>query len=226
MRQSPDISKEPSLQKIVIASAILHFLFITLVVIPFRTRERELESYFVNLVGPIEVHREVKSTTLVKKRKKRRVIPKKRIAAIQRTREQEAIDRVAREIERIRAIKALSERKRQREKAREIEIVKKRVYEDFSEGSPEKETYGNLNFYYALITRKIWSHWVYPDFESTGLEVIVSIKIDRDGRIVSHQIEKSSGNVLFDRSAIKALSKASPLPPPPKEMEIGVRFHL
>jgi TonB family protein len=56
--------------------------------------------------------------------------------------------------------------------------------------------------------------------------VVISIKIDSQGKVVSQEIEKSSGNILFDRSAEKAISKASPLPPPPVEMEIGVRFYL
>jgi len=39
------------------------------------------------------------------------------------------------------------------------------------------------------------------------------------------RIEKPSGNVLFDRSALRAIAKASPVTPPPYEMEIGVRFY-
>ena len=52
-----------------------------------------------------------------------------------------------------------------------------------------------------------------------------AIKILKDGTTIVQNIEKSSGNSLFDRSALKALAKASPLPPPPYEMEIGVRFY-
>jgi TonB family protein len=36
---------------------------------------------------------------------------------------------------------------------------------------------------------------------------------------------KSSGNRLFDISTVKAVKKASPLPPPAVENEIEVRFH-
>jgi TonB family protein len=57
------------------------------------------------------------------------------------------------------------------------------------------------------------------------IEAIVSVKILKDGTARVQRIEKSSGNALFDRSALKALAKASPLPPPPYEMEIGVRFY-
>jgi len=245
MRRSLHIRKEPNLQKIVIASAVLHLLFIAFVVTPFKTREREFKSYFVSLVTPVEVSRGVirerSSHTLVRKRRKR-VIPKKKIIVPEESAERvekvvpkskadmslESVDRVAREIERLRAIKALSEKIKKKQKTQEIEVVRKRIIENISEetGTPGRGVMEDLDSYYALITSKIWSQWVYPDLESKGLEVIISIKIDRNGRIVSQEIEKSSGNELFDRSAIKALSKASPLPPPPVEMEIGVRFYL
>jgi colicin import membrane protein len=79
--------------------------------------------------------------------------------------------------------------------------------------------------YYSKIIREIWQQWVFPDTGQKDLEAIISVRIKRDGAITAQRIEKSSGNLLFDRSAIKALAKASPLPPPPYEMEIGVRFY-
>jgi colicin import membrane protein len=80
--------------------------------------------------------------------------------------------------------------------------------------------------YYSTITKEIWSQWVYPpSIGEKDMEAIIAIKILRDGTTIIQKVEKSSGNSLFDRSALKALSKASPLPPPPYEMEIGVRFY-
>ena len=64
-----------------------------------------------------------------------------------------------------------------------------------------------------------------PTYWEEGLEAIISVKILKDGTVIVQRVEKSSGNTLFDRSAIRALAKASPLPPPPYEMEIGVRFY-
>ncbi|MEW6419098.1 MAG: energy transducer TonB [Nitrospirota bacterium] len=78
--------------------------------------------------------------------------------------------------------------------------------------------------YYSKITREIWQQWVFPDTGQKDIEAIISIRILKDGTITAQRIEKSSGNPLFDRSAIKAIAKASPLSPPPYEMEIGVRF--
>jgi TonB family protein len=79
--------------------------------------------------------------------------------------------------------------------------------------------------YYSKITREIWQQWIFPDTGQKDLETIISIRILKDGTTTVQKIEKSSGNTLFDRSAIKALAKANPLPPPPSEMEIGVRFY-
>jgi colicin import membrane protein len=79
--------------------------------------------------------------------------------------------------------------------------------------------------YYSKIRDEIWQEWVYPDTGQKDLETIISIRIMKDGIVSVQKIEKSSGNPLFDSSAIKAITKASPLPPPPYEMEIGVRFY-
>jgi colicin import membrane protein len=79
--------------------------------------------------------------------------------------------------------------------------------------------------YYAKITKEIWQQWVYPDLGRKDIEAIVSIRILKDGTAIVQKIEKSSGNALFDRSALRALAKASPLSPPPYEIELGVRFY-
>ncbi|MFZ5905844.1 MAG: energy transducer TonB [Nitrospirota bacterium] len=79
--------------------------------------------------------------------------------------------------------------------------------------------------YYSRITKEIWREWVYPDIGRKDIEAIIAIRILKDGTAIVQKVEKSSGNSLFDKSAIKALAKASPLTPPPDEMEIGVRFY-
>lgn len=78
--------------------------------------------------------------------------------------------------------------------------------------------------YDSLVIESIRRHWIFPESIDRDLEAIVSIKIARDGSVSINKMEKSSGSILFDRSALKAISNASPLPPPPKEMEMGVRF--
>jgi colicin import membrane protein len=79
--------------------------------------------------------------------------------------------------------------------------------------------------YYGKITSQIRQEWVYPDTGEKNLEAVIAVKIARDGIVSVQGIEKSSGNALFDRSAMRALAKASPVAPPPYEMEIGMRFY-
>lgn len=78
--------------------------------------------------------------------------------------------------------------------------------------------------YISMVVNKIRQHWIFPETGDKDLLAIISIRIARDGRITVDKIEKSSGNPLFDRSALRAINSASPLPPPPQEIEIGVRF--
>lgn len=260
MKQSLHIAKEPNFQKIIVASAALHLLFITLVAIPLKTREREYRSYFVNLVGPAEIRREMKTpakkvtevhqkkaketakrekkTAKVKPPLKRRVKPKSK--ADMSLEPPEKAKRVTKEIERLRAIHELSKLKRQKEEhasrvkemdesiAQAIKGLREKKLISVSRGAgiPSHMASSDTESYYALITRKIWSEWILPEYDASDLEVIISIKIDTDGTIVSQDVERSSGNALFDRSAKKAIMKASPLPAPPVEMEIGVRFYL
>jgi len=79
--------------------------------------------------------------------------------------------------------------------------------------------------YYGKITSQIRQEWVYPDTGDKNLEAVIAVSIARDGTVSIKGIEKSSGNPLFDRLAMRALAKASPVAPPPYEMEIGMRFY-
>jgi TonB family protein len=89
------------------------------------------------------------------------------------------------------------------------------------------------NDYYNMIEAKIKKEWTHPgDLPKgkTDLETIIVFVIERDGKIQKSWFEKKSGNALYDQSAMRAIKKAEPLPPIPKEFsdntfEIGIRFH-
>ncbi len=62
-------------------------------------------------------------------------------------------------------------------------------------------------------------------------EAVIVLVIDNDGTVQKTWFEKRSGNSLYDQMALRAIKKAEPLPPLPKEwsektLEIGIRFHL
>lgn len=219
MRQSRSIGKEPHFSRIILFSAILHFLFIFLVVIPIKTRQEEFRSYRVTLVGPIEP---VMPLTNIKESN---AIAHESVKPLPRA---DMSLEVAKEIERIRAVKELSKKQEAvSKKIQEIQVGRGKGSDKISQepGIQGKGTGKDTDFYYSIISRKIWQQWTYPNSRASELEVIISIKIDKKGEVISQKVEKSSGNLLFDRSAIKAISKASPLPPPSEEIEIGVRFY-
>jgi len=90
-----------------------------------------------------------------------------------------------------------------------------------------------LNDYYSLIWTKIKKEWTLPENLPKGkvdLEAIIVVIIEKDGKVQKSWFEKRSGNTLYDQMAMRAIKKAEPFPPIPKEFsdetfEIGIRFH-
>jgi len=241
MKQYFYSAREPNFQKIIITSAVIHVLFIMLIAVPLKSRKREYKSYFVNIVTPAQLQKAAKvktgksATTPVKQKAapRKRVKSKKGVAL-------EPADRAIKEIKRLSAISALAKMKKQEElvlaKAREaeeartdaIESIRKKMMANISVGPsvPGNAVSAEAGSYHALIIEKIQNQWIHSNFASRNLETLISFKMDKDGKVISHKIERSSGNYLFDLSAVKAILKASPLPPHPVEREIEVRFHL
>jgi TonB family protein len=86
--------------------------------------------------------------------------------------------------------------------------------------------------YGSLVKLKIKEAWTIPENlikEMVDLETIIVIIIDRDGRVEKWWFEKKSGNAIYDQSTVRAIIKAEPLPPIPKELrkeniECQIRF--
>lgn len=55
--------------------------------------------------------------------------------------------------------------------------------------------------------------------------VMVSFSIDREGRVISASIQRSSGSSVLDEEGLAVLQRASPLPAPPAQMA-GARLDL
>ena len=90
-----------------------------------------------------------------------------------------------------------------------------------------------LNDYYSLIWAKIKEGWTLPENVSKDnfdLEAVIVLVIDKGGKLQKSWFEKKSGNALYDQMAMRAIRKAEPFPPIPKELgedslEIGIRFY-
>jgi colicin import membrane protein len=65
-----------------------------------------------------------------------------------------------------------------------------------------------------LVKSRINSNWsVLPDNRSVSRVTIIGVRLGHDGRVKDVAIDESSGDEAFDRSAIRAVLQAAPLPP-------------
>lgn len=232
---------ELSLKKPIVVSFAFHIIILTISIFFLKqstTNPIVPLSYSVSLVGSEVIlgvknsSKEIKdSTTLENGSKSESVLVEKTSKVregknigderelYQNTRKEEMIT------ERISAIEA----KKRIEKIVKLRsfISLKGISDKQIKGSKVSTVKGGSTFtdYYSVIRREIWLQWVYPDTGQKNLEVIISIRIMKDGTVTDQKIEKSSGNPIFDKSALKATIKASPLPSPPYEMEVGIRFY-
>jgi colicin import membrane protein len=140
----------------------------------------------------------------------------------------ESMKRLQEALEEIRKKTALDEiRKRVARKEREEE--RSTV---ISSAKTSLEMESKLNEYYSLVWAKIKGAWTIPENllkEMVDLETIIVLIIEPNGKVQKIWFEKKSGNALYDQNATRAIKKAEPLPPIPKEwsddtLEIGIRF--
>jgi TonB family protein len=85
-----------------------------------------------------------------------------------------------------------------------------------------------FTYYLRLIQSKIGERWSPPRAAAAGGErVVVLFEIQRDGQVREPQVERSSGNAIYDQSALRAIMEASPFPPLPPEFKASsLRVHF
>jgi TonB family protein len=74
--------------------------------------------------------------------------------------------------------------------------------------------------YINRIEQRIMATWKLPP-KSDGLKVVLRYNLARNGTVSFVRTEKTSGNQSFDDSAVQAVRRASPFPPPPKSFPVG-----
>lgn len=76
--------------------------------------------------------------------------------------------------------------------------------------------------YQSNVRSKIVRTWVRantgPDAEQ-AIRTRVQVRINASGQVIGKNVVKSSGNESFDLSALRAIERASPFPPPPAGLE-------
>jgi len=226
----------PSLQKTTIISFTLHVTACLIVLLIVKQSNRIIlpAPYTVNLVSPEVMISEDKGkdTVAIPQAPKAsvpvKVVPKKKIERASPQPKDTHSDQGA--IEEKIAVLSAKKRVEKTVKLRSVISLKAsdtkgKVHTGTTAAPASTGKESMFDDYYAKIMGEIKQQWIWTDTGEKDLEAIVSIKILRDGTTLIKRVEKSSGNDLFDRSAVKALTKANPLPPPPYEMEIGVRFY-
>lgn len=72
--------------------------------------------------------------------------------------------------------------------------------------------------YMRELQKRIKANWK-PPLDGESKRVILLFRIDKSGQLVNSSIYKSSGNMLFDNEAMKALKNTAPFKPLPSEFK-------
>ena len=137
-------------------------------------------------------------------RKRKQEEKKKKEAEAKRKAEAKHQEEIERKAEEKKKKEAEAKRQAEEKKKREAEEAKRQLISSCSSA---------LVALVGEIENKVHNNWAYAG-DATGLEVIISVKVTRDGEVASANEWRSSGDPIFDRSAVNALRKASPLPFP------------
>jgi colicin import membrane protein len=66
--------------------------------------------------------------------------------------------------------------------------------------------------YTAIIHDIVSSNWIQPPSARNGMQVLINIRLAPNGEIISKAVVQSSGDAVFDRSALQAVEKAARFP--------------
>jgi TonB family protein len=196
-------------------------------------------AYTVTLMPVSIPEPEIPKTPLPPVPKEEKIKPVEKVKPVEKPKKDDIVEKVKKPPKE--SMKRLQEALDEIRKKAALDEIRKRVArkereEDRSTAIPSAKTSlemeSKLNEYYSLVWAKIKGAWTIPENllkEMVDLETIIVLTIERNGKIQKFWFEKKSGNALYDQSAMRAIKKAEPLPPIPKEwsddtLEIGIRF--
>lgn len=99
---------------------------------------------------------------------------------------------------------------------------------EIPEPPPQVDMDSALNEYGGLLGRAIAKHKQYPKIaQMRGWQgdVIVDLKLNGDGNVLSAKVHESSGHEALDKQALEMVKKASPFPTPPEALR-GRTFNI
>ena len=132
-------------------------------------------------------------------------IEKKKKQEEKRKRKEEA---ERKEIERQQEIER--KRKEEDERLMQAELAEEKMQQEAAQKSKDQQLLQRIVF---SIKRSIISNFNKSGLLK-GLECVLSVRLIPGGEVINVSVSKSSGNDIFDRRALNAVQKASPLPIP------------
>ena len=134
---------------------------------------------------------------------------KRQEEAAKKQREEEEKKRQLEEQERAR----LAKEKAKAELARALELEEQERVAKAKEAAQQLADQGEIEQYVAAITTKVQQNFVFPNL-ATDLSCTLYVKMLPTGDVIDARVTESSGDPQFDRQAILAVQKASPMPVP------------
>lgn len=149
------------------------------------------------------------------KREQQEADAKKKAEAERKRKEQErkAKEKAKEQAEAERKEQELAERRKQEQ------IRKQKEQEAFNQALEQEEmqlleeAYAvEAQSYMSAISQRIEQNWSRPPSARNGMECELLIRLVPTGRVINVDVVRSSGNALFDRSAVQAVQKAEQFP--------------
>jgi TonB family protein len=241
-------------------SVVLHILVIAALTIPIKFTSKRIDlssSYSVNLVGgtgSLSNGNQKETTAPVTKTTAQNPTPAakdKKITAVKtkQTPMKKEKDLVSISNKKVLAKEATTQEEIDQLQRRLKDIKRKTDYIDVTKGGASGYDRGGLSSasgsgadgplnpleqkYYLDVQDKMNAVWNKPSMAAgkKNLEIMqVTIKIRKDGKLVDINVDKGSGNRIYDESAIRAIRAAEPLPPIPAALnrdsvEVTLRFN-
>jgi colicin import membrane protein len=88
-------------------------------------------------------------------------------------------------------------------------------------GSGESDE--KINRWFRDVKQRINAKWSLPADLPGGHRTIIGVQITESGAIATAGVDESSGDPVFDRSAMRAVVQAAPFPPAPMELRERIR---
>jgi len=178
----------------------------------------------------LEKKRKAEERRLEELQKKRQADQKKekeRLALLEK-KEKELKEKQRKEQQRLEELERKRKAEEQQDRARKEQELKEKMRAEEEKMKREQEVAAlrkaelekrqtTIDKYMNLIEAKVYRNWIKPPSITSGLESELRVKLIPTGDVIDIQLSKSSGDPIYDKSAIAAVKKASPLPLPPAE---------